>query len=221
MWVGLPAGLLCLACISDAAQARRAPQVAPERVALSTSPATTTDLTPLAPADTPPGTALREVTNEREVLNQGGLQGLLGALDDVVAVELVDFRSQPRAHVLGPSERKQLIDIIGRCALIDAHTLTHPPWPAAFLFHTQTHGSYALTLVGPQNLRLDPGNEEMRFVGDAARWNDAPAPEMVLQVGASWIWQYLEARLGEPPNKEYTVPEVPLELRRPPTAPGR
>lgn len=217
--LGLPAGLLCLACISDAAQGRSAPAVAPERCAPERA-ARGQQLAPNAPADTASDSALPDASSEREVLNQGGLQGLLGALSDVVAVELVDFRAQPRRQVLGDSDRKQLLDIIARGALIDAHSVTHPPWPASFIFYTQTHGSYAVTLVGSENLRLDPGNEQMRFVGDAARWNDAPAPEMVLQVGASWVWQYLEERLGKP-SKEYTVPDVPMDLRRPPPAPGQ
>lgn len=214
---GLPAALLCLACISDATQIR-APASAPERSTPERA-VRGQQLAPKTPVDTPSDSALPDATNEREVLNQGGLQGLLGALGDVVAVELVDFGAQARRQVLSNAERKQLLDIIARCALIDAHTTTHPPWPAVFIFHTQTHGSYALTLVGSENLRLDPGNEQMHFVGDAARWNDAPAPEMVLRVGARWVWEYLEARLGSP-GKEYTVPQVPLELRRPPTAPG-
>lgn len=209
MSVGLPAGLLCLACISGAAQVRRTRQLAPERVVPGQQ---------VAPQSWTPASSADQATNKREVLNRGGLQGLLDALGDVVAVELVDFRAQPRRQVLSQSDRKQLLDIVARCAQIDAHTTTHPPWPAAFIFYTQTHGSYALTLVGSENLRLDPGTEQMHFVGDAARWNDAPAPEMVLPVGASWVWQYLEERLGKP-SKEYTVPDVPFELRRPPTAP--
>lgn len=233
-------GLLCLACTSEVASVRSAPPIDPERAlhgqqltAISSlglshaedrpptssaaqfnASAESVHIEPLASASRSAHSTDSEGTNEHQVLNQGGLEGLLDSLEDVVAVELVDFGSQTRRQELNDADRKRLLGIVGRCVLIDAHSVAHPPWSAAFLFHTQNSGDYALKLVGSENLRLDPGNEQHRFVGNAAQWNDMPAPEMVPQDGADWIWNYLESRLGKTRSKEYTVPDVSLELRR-------
>jgi hypothetical protein len=234
-------GLLCLACTSEVAPIRSAPPIDPERALqgqqltasssldllnsverpptssaaqFNASAETSVHIAPLASASRSAHSTDSEETNDLQVLNQGGLEGLLDSLDDVVAVELVDFGSQTRRQLLSDADRKRLLDIVGRCVLIDAHSVAHPPWSAAFLFHTHNSGAYALKLVGSENLRLDPGNEQHRFVGNAAQWNDIPAPEMVSQDGADWIWNYLESRLGKTRSKEYTVPDVSLELRR-------
>lgn len=90
--------------------------------------------------------------------------------------------------------------------LTDSRTAAHPPWPAAFSFQPRTRGHYAVTLVGPWNLRLDSGRDAP-FVGEAARWNDSGLPAMVLDDADHWVWKYLEARLGKTKEKEYLTPK--------------
>lgn len=148
--------------------------------------------------------------------NRGGLSGLLAAVTDVEQIELVRWDTAPQPRPLPPGARETLKRLIGRGHIINARTVAHPPWPAALLLRTRKHGAYAVTLVGSQNLRLDPGNASGKFTGTAARWNDSPAPEMELADDEGWLWSYLEAQLGPTSQKEYQTPprpSYPIRLR--------
>jgi len=143
------------------------------------------------------------------IQNRNGLAGLIAAIQDVEGVALLRWTTTQPPEEFAPDARKHLQRLIARGNLIDARTVTHPPWPAALLLRTHTHGSYAVTLVGAQNLRLDPGNASRKFSGEAARWNDSPVPEMTLDDEDGWLWNYLQTRLGRTLEKEYQTPPRP------------
>jgi len=153
-----------------------------------------------------------------DVTNRDGLRGLLAALNDVDAVELVRWDRPAPAEPLSPADSTRLVQLIRHGRLTETSTVAHPPWPAAFVFHARSHGSYAATLVGRANLRLDAGRPDGHFEGSAARWNSSPPPEMALDQDDDWLWAYLEARLGPTREKEYLTPKAPpnLELPRKP-----
>lgn len=142
-----------------------------------------------------------------EVANQGGLRGLVAALAEVEHIELVRWDPPAPADALTADDRARLLDLVRRGQLVDTHTVAHPPWPAAFVFHTRKHGAYAVTLVGARNLRLSPAQRDGRFTGDAARWNDSAPPEMVLDDRDDWAWRFFESRLGKTKEKEYLAPK--------------
>lgn len=120
--------------------------------------------------------------------NRGGLSGLLAAVTDVEQIDLVRWDAAPQPRPLPPEARETLKRLIGRGHIINAPTVAHPPWPAAWLLRTRKHGAYAVTLVGSQTLPLDPGN----------------------------AWTYLQAQLGPTSQKEYQTPprpSYPIRLR--------
>jgi hypothetical protein len=167
--------------------------------------------------------ALPSVTNDASaatsVTNRDGLLGLIAALSDVDRVELVRWDRSVPAETLSPADKTRLLQLIRSGRLTDVHTVAHPPWPAAFLFHTRSHGSYATTLVGRANLRLDAGRADGHFEESAARWNGSPPPEMAVDQEDDWLWTYFEAHLGPTREKEYLAPpKAPpyLELPRKP-----
>ncbi|HYQ43990.1 MAG TPA: hypothetical protein VER11_18540 [Polyangiaceae bacterium] len=164
---------------------------------------------PSATSDEFPGTS---------VSNRDGLRGLLAALGDVDNVELVRWDRCAPAEPLSTADKTRLLELIRRGRLTDTHTVAHPPWPAAFLFHTRSHGSFATTLVGRANLRLDAGRPDGHFEGSAARWNSSPPPEMAVDQEGGWLWTYFETRLGPTREQEYLAPKAPpyLELPRRP-----
>jgi hypothetical protein len=127
-------------------------------------------------------------------------------LGDVERIELLRWDAVAPPEPLSPKDSQRLLELVRRGKLTGSHTLTHPPWPAAFWFHTRRNGTYAVTLVGAQNLRLDSGRDGP-FTGEAARWNSSPPPEMALEDHDHWVWNYLESRLGETKRKEYLAPK--------------
>ena len=141
--------------------------------------------------------------------NRDGLRGLLAALKDVERVELLRWDQRAGAEPLSKADKTRLLQLIRGGLLTDTRTLAHPPWPAAFLFHTRSHGTYAATLVGRSNLRLDAGRPDGHFEGAAARWNSAPPPELATNNEDVWLWTYLESHLGATREKEYLTPETP------------
>jgi hypothetical protein len=150
------------------------------------------------------------------IQNRDGLAGLIATVQDVERVELLRWTTARPPEAFSPEAREHLKRLIVRGNLIDARAVTHPPWPVALLLRTRTHGSYAVTLVGAHNLRLDPGNASRKFAGEAARWNDSPAPEMELDDEEGWLWTYLQSRLGATVEKEYQTPprpSYPINLR--------
>ncbi len=152
------------------------------------------------------------------VSNRDGLRGLVAALKDVERVEQLRWDQRSKAEPLAAADQTRLLQLIGRGQLVDTHTVTHPPWPAAFLFHTRDHGTYAATLVGRSSLRLDAGRPDGHFEGAAARWNSSPPPEMALNDEDGWLWTYFELHLGPTREKEYLMSKAPdyLELPKKP-----
>ncbi|MDF3066717.1 MAG: hypothetical protein K0R38_2318 [Polyangiaceae bacterium] len=160
-----------------------------------------------------------DATLPTAVANRGGLRGLLAALNDVETIELRRWNPPAPPDPLSASDRAQLLKLLQRSRLIEESTVAHPPWPAAFVFHTRSHGSYAATLVGRSNLRLDSGRSDGRFEPTAGVPSDARPPEMWVEDELGWLWQYLESRLGVTKQKEYSAPkQAPdyLELPSPP-----
>lgn len=154
-----------------------------------------------------------------DILNRGGLRGLLLAVDDIVDVEVVAWNPDTRNEPLSSAERARFIALVRGGVMVEGATVAHPPWPAAFVLRTRNHGAYAVTLVGRASLRLHSGSRDGRFVGDAARWNGAAPPEMAVPDEDGWLWTFLEARLGQTEQKEYLSPKMApdyLELPRPP-----
>ena len=185
----------------------------------------TTTAGPVAEALPPPSVSsspLPPATNagfaEAIVTNRDGLRGLVAALKDVERVELLRWDQRSKAEPLATADQIRLLQLIGEGQLTATHTVAHPPWPAAFLFHTRTHGTYAATLVGRSSLRLDAGRADGYFEGAAARWNSAPPPEMALSNEDDWLWAYFESNLGPTREKEYLMPKAPdyLELPKKP-----
>lgn len=140
------------------------------------------------------------------VENRDGLRGLLASLGEVVKVELVRLEPGVAAEKLPSAHRDHLLELLRDGALTDTRTATSPPWDAILLFYTRSSGTYAATLVGHSTLRLHPGPTR-NFEGDAARWNDSPPPEVVLNDERGWLWEYLESRLGATKQKEYLAPK--------------
>jgi hypothetical protein len=155
---------------------------------------------------------------EVSVSNRDGLRGLVAALKDVEGVELLRWDQRSKAEPLAAADQTRLLQLIGGGQLTDTHTVAHPPWPAAFLFHTHNHGTYAAMLVGRSSLRLDAGRSDGHFEGAAARWNSSPPPEMALNNEDDWLWVYFESHLGPTREKEYLMPKAPdyLELPKKP-----
>lgn len=147
--------------------------------------------------------------------NRDGLRGLLGVLPDIERVELLRWNVAVAAQPLSEADQTRLVQLLRNGQLTDTHTVAHPPWPAALLFHTRKSGTYAVTLVGHSSLRLDAARADGRFEGAAARWNSAPAPEMALSDEDGWLWHYFEARLGPTREKEYLMHKAPAYLELP------
>jgi hypothetical protein len=172
-----------------------------------------------APRPSAAGSPLPPVTSdalpEVSVTNHDGLRGLLAALKDVDGVELLHWDRRAKAESLSSADKTRLLELIWGGRLTDTHTVAHPPWPAAFLFHTRAHGTYAATLVGRSNLRLDAGRPDGHFEGAAARWNSSPPPEMALNNEDDWLWAYFESRLGATREKEYLTPKAPDYMELP------
>jgi hypothetical protein len=146
------------------------------------------------------------------------MRGLVAALKDVDGVELLRWDQRAKAEPLAAADQTQLLKLIGGGQLTDTHTVAHPPWAAALLFHTRNHGTYAATLVGRASLRLDAGRADGHFEGAAARWNSSPPPELALNNEDDWLWTYFESHLGPTQEKEYLMPKAPdyLELPKKP-----
>ena len=142
--------------------------------------------------------------------NREGLRGLVSALNEVDQIELFNWEPTKKIEPLLPADKDHLLQLLRKGALTNTTTVEHPPWPAAFLVHTRSHGSYALLLVGTSTLRLDAGRSDGKFQGAAARWNGSPPPEMATNADDNWLWKYLESRLGETRVKDYlSVPPMP------------
>ncbi|MEP7049155.1 MAG: hypothetical protein ABJB12_02330 [Pseudomonadota bacterium] len=155
---------------------------------------------------------------ELSVSNRDGLRGLVAALKDVERVELVRWDQRAKAEPLAAADQTRLLQLIGGGQLTETHTVAHPPWPAAFVFHTRSHGTYAATVVGRSSLRLDAGRADGHFEGAAARWNGSPPPDLALNSEEDWLWAYFESHLGPTREKEYLMPKAPdyLELPKKP-----
>jgi hypothetical protein len=177
---------------------------------------------PVAKATSQPSSSSAQLPTARStgfaavsVTNRDGLRGLVAALKDVERVELLRWDQRSKAEPLAAVDQTRLLQLIGGGQLTDTHTVTHPPWPAAFLFHTRDHGTYAATLVGRSSLRLDAGRSDGHFEGAAARWNSSPPPEMALNNEDDWLWVYFESHLGPTREKEYLMPKAPDYLELP------
>ncbi len=210
-------------CAHSEPPTRGATQPAASASALPSSPAPgpnavvpIADAAPAISASSPP---LPPDTSDEpapiSVTNRNGLRGLVAALKDVDRVELLRWDHRAEAEPLSPADRARLLQLIGGGRLTDTHTVAHPPWPAALLFHTTNHGTYAVTLVGHSDVRLDAGGPNGHFEGAAARWNSSPPPEMALDNDDGWLWTFFESHLGPTREKEYLMPKVPGYLQVP------
>ena len=175
----------------------------------ATRPNTAASSLPLAPP---------EAFVEPDVTNRQGLGGLVAALNDVDQIELLRWKPAVKREPLAAADKDHLLQLLRVGVLTNTRTVEHPPWPAAFLFHTRHHGTYALLLVGRSTLRLDSGRSDGKFQGADARWNSSFPPEIATNRDDDWLWTYLESRLGETRVKDYlSVPPMDgVELPRRP-----
>ncbi|HEX3594789.1 MAG TPA: hypothetical protein VHU80_06805 [Polyangiaceae bacterium] len=138
--------------------------------------------------------------------NAGGIDGLLASLDDVVDIGLVDLHAKASAAVLMASpDRAELLREMRAGGILRARSLTAPPWPVLFVFHTRRHGTYAAWLVGSRNLRIYP---DRRSADGSVQWTSRDG-ELVLDDAGGWLFSYMQGRFGPTREKEYLAPELP------------